>query len=64
MSTRKIRVIRIIILVIGLPLAYWVYPAGLLNTSPDSLTLGQFLQGSASLVIFFWTITFAVNVSE
>jgi hypothetical protein len=60
----KARFIRIVIVVIGLPLAYWVYPSGLLNTPSGSWTLEQIYRGAATLVICFWIVTFAVNVRD
>ena len=60
----KARSIRIAIIVIGLPLAYWVSPTGLLNTPAGSWNLEQIYRGAATLVIFFWTLIFAVNVRD
>jgi hypothetical protein len=60
----KARSIRIAIIIIGMPLAYWAYPSGMLDTPPDSWNLEQIYRGSASLVIFFWSIIFAVNVRD
>jgi hypothetical protein len=60
----KARFIRIAIIVIGLPLAYWVYPFGLLNTPSGSWDLEQVYRGAATLVICFWVVIFAVNVRD
>ena len=60
----KARFIRIAIIAIGLPLAYWVYPSGLLNTSPGSWSLEQIYRGAATLVICFWIVIFVVNVTD
>ncbi len=60
----KARFIRIAIIVIGLPLAYWAYPSDLLNTPSGSWNLEQIYRGAATFVIFFWTVIFAVNVRD
>jgi hypothetical protein len=60
----KARLIRIAIIVIGLPLAYWVYPFGLLNTPSSSWNLEQIYRGSAAFVICCWIVIFAVNVRD
>ena len=60
----KARGRRIAIIIIGLSVAYWAYPPGLLNTPRDSWSIEQIYRGAATLVIFFWTITFAVNVRD
>jgi hypothetical protein len=60
----KARFIRIAIIVIGLLLAYWVYPFGLLNTPSGSWNLEQTYRGAATLVICFWIVIFAVNVRD
>jgi hypothetical protein len=60
----KARYIRIAIIVIGLLLAYWVYPSGLLNTPSGSWNLEQIYRGAATLVICFWIVIFAVNVRD
>jgi hypothetical protein len=58
----KARSIRIAIILIGLPLAYWAYPPGLLDTPSAAWSLEQIYRGAATLVILFWSITFAINV--
>jgi len=60
----KARSVRIAIIIVGLPLAYCVYPSGLLNMPSSSWNLEQIYRGAASLVIFFWTVIFAVNVRD
>jgi hypothetical protein len=60
----KARYIRIAIVVIGLLLAYWVYPSGLLSTPSGSWNLEQIYRGAATLVICFWIVIFVVNVSD
>jgi len=60
----KARFIRMAIVVIGLPLALWVLPSGLLTTLPGSWSLEQIYRGAAAFVLFFWTIIFAVNVRD
>jgi hypothetical protein len=60
----KARFIRIAIVVLGLPLAYWAYPSGLLTTPPGSWSLEQVYRGAATLVICFWIVTFVVNVGD
>ncbi len=60
----KARYIRIAIIVIGLPLAWWVAPSGLLTTPPGAWSMEQVYRGAAAFVIFFWTLIFAVNVSD
>lgn len=60
----KARFIQIAIIVTGLPLAYWVYPSGLLNTPTNSWNFEQIYRGAAALVVFFWTVIFAVNVRD
>ncbi len=60
----KARHIRIAIIVIGIPLAYWIAPSGLLTTPPGSWSLEQIYRGAAAFVLFFWVIIFAVNVRE
>jgi hypothetical protein len=60
----KARFIRLAIIVIGLPLAYWVYPSGLLDTPSDSWNLEQVYRGAATLVLCFWIVIFAVNVGD
>ena len=60
----KARYIRIAIIVIGLLLAYWAYPSGLLNTPSGSWDLEQIYRGAATLVICFWIVIFAVNVRD
>jgi hypothetical protein len=60
----KTRFLRIAIIVIGLPLAYWVYPSGLLDTQSGSWHLEQVYRGAAFLVICFWIVIFAVNAGD
>jgi hypothetical protein len=60
----KARYIRIVIIVIGLPLAYWVYPFRLLNIPSGSWNLEQIYRGAAAFVICFWIVIFAVNVRD
>ena len=58
----KARYIRLAIVIIGLPLAFWIAPSGLLTTPPGSWSLEQIYRGAAAFVLFCWTIIFAVNV--
>ncbi len=60
----KARSIRIAIIVIGLPLAYWIAPSGAFTTPPGSWSMEQVYRGAAAFVIFFWTLIFAVNVRD
>ena len=61
---KNARFIRIAIVVIGLPLAIWIAPSGLLTTPPGSWSLEQIYRGSAAFVIFFWILIFAANVRD
>ncbi|HTG02415.1 MAG TPA: hypothetical protein VK654_17670 [Nitrospirota bacterium] len=60
----KARSLRMAIIFIGLLLAYFLYPVGLLTTPRGSWTLEQIYRGAATLVIVCWTVTFAVNVRD
>ncbi len=61
---RRYTVVRIIIVIVGVVLAYWVYPRGLLGTPWNSWNLEQIVRASAFVVIFFWTLTFAINIGD
>jgi hypothetical protein len=60
----KARSIRIAIIAVGLLLAFWAYPPGLLNTLSGPWNMEQVYRGAAALVIFCWTVIFAVNVRD
>ncbi len=59
---KKARSIRVAIVIIGLPLAFWIAPSGLFTTPPGSWSLEQIYRGAAAFVLFFWTLIFAANV--
>ncbi len=61
---RRYTVVRVIIIALGFTLAYCVYPRDLLTIPWNSWDLEQIVRASASVVIVFWTLTFAVNIRD